>query len=203
MSRERRLPAVGRGLLVTTVAGALVAALLSSCGLPTMKEPAAIDQVAVPTRVAQGSQSGATTVGGTAELFFVSGDHMLRAVRREGVSGSPAQVVAQTLAELVAGPDDSEMSAGLGSAFPPGLTLKLVSLSDGKAVVDIVGTDPGPAAYQAHLATGQVVLSLTALHVVDSVLFLRNGRPLEAALPDGELTALPLTEQDFSVLVQH
>jgi spore germination protein GerM len=45
------------------------------------------------------------------------------------------------------------------------------------------------------------VLTLTALPGVVSVLLTRNGRPLEATLPDGELTALPMTKQDFAVLV--
>ena len=167
-----------------------------------MDEPVAIKQTALPTRTAQGPASGSVTTGAPAELFFVFGGKKLQAVRREHVSGTPEQLIDQTLQQLVAGPDDTELSAGLSTAIPPGLTLRLASLTNGKAVVDLMGTDPGPAADQAHLATGQVVLTLTALPTVDSVLLTRNGRQLEAALPDGELTALPLTERDFAVLVQ-
>jgi spore germination protein GerM len=195
--------AVRRVLTLGVLGGALVVTSLAGCGLPTMSEPAAIDQAAVPTPAARGSHSDSLLPGGTAELYFVSGERMVRAVRRAPVAGNAAQVIERTLAQLVSGPDETERSAGLSSAIPPGLTLTLVKLSGGLAVVDIVGTDPGPAADQAHLATAQVVLTLTALPLVDSVMLTRNGRPLEAALPDGELTALPLTERDFTVLVQH
>ncbi|MFI5099853.1 MAG: GerMN domain-containing protein [Actinomycetes bacterium] len=206
MSRLPRPAAALRALTAATVGavGVVVAALvLSGCGLPTMDAPAAITQAALPTRTAQSQAGGPVTPGAPAELFFVSRGQKLQAVRREHVSGTPEQLIDQTLQQLVAGPDDTELSAGLSTAIPPGLTLRLASLTDGSAVVDLMGTDPGPAADQAHLATGQVVLTLTALPMVDSVLLTRNGRRLEAALPDGELTALPLTERDFAVLVQH
>ncbi len=202
-SLHRRRRAVVRALVGCALGATLLAVGLSGCGLPTMDEPAAIDQAGVPDHAAAGSQTQSRpAAGGTADLFFVSGENMLRPVRRAPVSADTQQAIAQTLAQLVAGPDATERKAGLSSAIPPGLTLKLVSLVDGQAVVDLEGSDPGPAADQAHLATGQVVLTLTAMPLVDSVLLTRNGRPLEAALPDGELTALPLTEQDFSVLLQ-
>jgi len=182
---------------------ALLAVALASCGIPNMADPERITPPPTPRGVPVATPSNLSVVGGAAELFLVGADNKLAAVRRAPIAGDTQALVSQTLSQLTAGPDEEERARGLSSAIPPGLTVQLVRLIGTQAIVDIGGTDPGPAAEEARLATGQVVLTLTAIPQVDSVLLTRNGRPLEAVLPDGVLTELPLTRDDFMVLVAH
>lgn len=185
----------------TAVVVLLVGPVLVACGIPNMVDPVAISPVTTPSRVAQGSGSGVAITGGSSRLFFVVGDDRLHGVDRGPLTGTVRAQVTQVLSELTGGPDGEELAAGLSSAIPPGLTLRLVELDGSQAIVDVEGTDPGPGGNQAHLVAGQVVLSLTALPAIDSVLLTRNGQPHGSALPDGELTTKPLTRDDYTVLV--
>jgi spore germination protein GerM len=197
--RTGRLSAFG----ATALALALVAVVVASCGIPNMADPAPMTQPPTASRAPVTTPSNLSVVGGAAELFLVGADNMLVAVRRPPIAGDTHALVTQTLSQLTSGPDDEERARGLSSAIPPGLTVQLVRLIGTQAIVDIGGTDPGPAAEEARLATGQVVLTLTAIPQVDSVLLTRNGRPLEAVLPAGVLTELPLTRDDYMVLLAH
>jgi spore germination protein GerM len=179
----------------------LSAALLAGCGIPNMDEAAKVSPPSTPTH-APAPSPNPSAVGGPSVVYLVGSDGRLVLVHGQPIAGDTSALVTQTLSQLTAGPDQVDRDRGLSSAIPPGLTVKLVKLIGGQAVVDIGGTDPGPAADQARLATGQVVLTLTALPQVDSVLLTRNGRPTGAVLPDGELTQLPLTRADYMVLVQ-
>jgi len=194
-----------RRTAAATLAAAVLAAtgaLVTACGIPNMDTAEQITPPSTPTHSPVVSPTDLDVVGGAAVLYLVGDDGRLVLVRRGPIAGDTRALVGQTLQELTSGPDQDERDRGLSSAIPPGLTLTPVRLIGSQAVVDIGGTDPGPAADQARLVTGQVVLTLTALPQIDSVLLTRNGRPLEAVLPDGELTELPLTREDFTVLVQ-
>jgi hypothetical protein len=69
------------------------------------------------------------------------------------------------------------------------------------AEIEIEVADPGPAPGELPLAVGQVVLSATSVPGVDRVRLLRDGEPLDAPLPDGELTSRPLTASAFASLL--
>ena len=202
MSDARSRP--GRTTTGVLAAGvlALSGALVAGCGIPNMGAAERITPPPTPSRAPVTTPTDLNVVGGPAVLYLVGSDNKLVLVRRGPIAGGTRELVTQTLGELTAGPDQVERDRGMASAIPPGLTLTLVRLIGSNAVVDIGGTDPGPAADQAKLAIGQVVLTLTAIPQVDSVLLTRNGRPLEAVLPDGELTELPLTREDFTVLTR-
>ena len=132
---------------------------------------------------------------------LISSAPLTRGVVNRYVAGDTTAQVTQVLSQLTAGPDPDEQSRGLSSAIPPGLSVMLEGVDGSKAIVDIEGTDPGPATEEARLATAQVVLTLTSLPQVDSVLLKRNGQP-HAVLPDGELTEQPLTREDVVSLLQ-
>jgi Sporulation and spore germination len=194
---------LGVAAVLLVVLGLLAALMLDGCGIPTMNQPAALDSGLVPRQSVPvtGAGGAATPAGLRPSMFFVFGEDQLRAVHRDPAAAASSREVDALLAGLVAGPTDLERGAGLSTAIPPGLTLHLTSLRNGQAVVDLTGQDPGPALGQAHLAAAQIVLTLTALPDVESVILTRNGRPLEAALPDGSLTSLPLTHDDYASLL--
>jgi spore germination protein GerM len=188
----RRAALVGSALFV--------AALLTACGIPNMSAPVAITPVATATRTASPASPDLTGPGGS-ELFLVGSDGKLVPVRRAPTSGDAKAQVEQALSQLTAGPDGDEQARGLTSAIPPGLSVMLSRMVGPQAVVDIRGSDPGPATEEAKLATAQVVLTLTSIPAVDSVLLTRNGQP-QAVLPDGELTDRPMTRADVAALLQ-
>jgi spore germination protein GerM len=174
--------------------------VLVGCGIPNMSTPVAITAAATPTRATAPASPDLSGPGGS-ELFLVGSDGKLVPVRRAPTSGDTHSQVEQALSHLTAGPDGDEQARGLTSAIPPGLQVMLVRLIGSQAIVDIKGTDPGPATEEARLATAQVVLTLTSIPSVDSVLLTRNGHP-QAVLPDGELTQLPMTKDDVAALMQ-
>ena len=178
-----------------------VLALLAACSIPNMAEPVAITPAETPVRTAVPASPGASGLVDASEVFLVDGGGRLVPVHRAPASGDTTAQVTQVLSQLTAGPDPDEQSRGLSSAIPPGLSVMLEGVVGSRAVVDIEGTDPGPATEEARLATAQVVLTLTSLPQVDSVLLKRNGQP-HAVLPDGELTEQPLTREDVVSLVQ-
>jgi len=178
----------------------VTAVVLAACSIPNMSSPVAITPVATPTRTTAPATPDLSGAGGS-ELYLVGSDGKLVPVRRAPTSGGTKSQVEQALGQLTAGPDGDEQARGLTSAIPPGLSVMLVRLIGSQAIVDIKGTDPGPATEEARLATAQVVLTLTSIPTVDSVLLTRNGRP-QAVLPDGELTQLPMTKEDVAALVQ-
>ena len=188
---------------VAVLVGVLCAAgLLASCGVPTMREPVGLDAGLVPPPRSTDPEAQAPDGLPTApRLYFVEGDDGLQAVRGDSVAVMPSEQARAMLAQLMRGPTEAELAAGLSSAIPPGLSLRLAALAGGLATVDVEGTDPGPGGNASHLLPGQVVLSLTSLPFVDAVMLTRNGRPLEAALPDGALTELPLSRTDYSSLI--
>jgi hypothetical protein len=185
---------------VATQVLCVAALLLTACSIPNMSEPVAITPASTPTRAAAPSSQDLIGPGGS-ELFLVGADAKLVPVRRSPVTGDTKTLVTKALSQLTGGPDQSEQSRGLSSAIPPGLSVMLVRLIGTQAIVDVKGTDPGPATEEARLATAQVVLTLTSIPQVDSVLLTRNGRP-QAVLPDGELTQLPITRDDVASLLQ-
>ncbi len=191
-------------LLRARVALVLIAAIplgLAGCGIPSMDEPRPLATEVVPVLPTPGPIESPVPAGSEPALYFSTADELLRAVRRSVPTGTPSEQAGELLAGLMVGPSVTERAVGLSTSIPPGLTLQLTSLEGGHAVVDVAGEDPGPTAAQARLATGQVVLTLTALPGVSSVSLTRNGVPIEASLPDGSLTELPLTAEDYASLV--
>jgi spore germination protein GerM len=178
----------------------LAAVVLAACGIPNMAKPVAFSPP-TPSPAAASPSPRLTSTGAAAEIYLVGPAGKLVPVRRDNVVGDVSSQATEVLSQLTAGPDQQDLARGLSSAIPPGLTVMLVRLSGQLAVVDLKGTDPGPATDEARLATAQVVLTLTSIPPVSQVLLTRNGVP-QAVLPDGELTQLPMTRDDVSALLQ-
>ena len=191
---------LGRVGLLTTL---LIALLSAACGAPMTDQAQPLATQLIPASPsASPTETEPALATPTPALYFTVGADRVQAVRRQGETGAPQAEAAELLNALVAGPNEAELAAGLSSALIPGLTLNLTGLSDGHATVDVVGDAPGPAATQAQLAVAQIVLTITGITGIDTVTLTRNGHPIEAALPDGSLTALPLTHADYAALLR-
>ena len=110
-------------------------------------------------------------------------------------------LVAELLADLLAGPDDSERSAGLSSALQGGDVVSNIHVSDRRAVVELSTTIENAARNDEVLAYAQLVCTLTARADITGVTFTHNGQPIGVPRADGSLTQGPLTAADYTTLL--
>jgi spore germination protein GerM len=190
-------------------AGALLAVVLlagAGCGVPVQGEPTPVASGALPYGL--GSVAPTTTPAPTTEpsaesphVYFVGPQETLVA-RSRGVAGDTlARRLGALMASLQAGPSEEDVLLKLGTALGPGITLHVTGVVDGTATVDIAGTGDLPAGRGSRLASAQIVLTATSMPGVDSVVLTRNGDPVEALLPNGQLTDAPLTAGDYAILL--
>jgi hypothetical protein len=185
------------------MAAACLAVLgLAGCGVPSSSEPRVIASVphdllspgtAAPTRPSAPAGAGP-------RAYLVVGDDRLTPVEADPTGEDTASAVRGVLARLGSGPTDTERTAGLSTALGPEVTLALAQVSGGRAEVDVGGAQVA-SPERLPLAVGQVVLSVTSVPGVSSVVLRQDGEPIEAPLPGGARTALPLTAADYSGLV--
>jgi spore germination protein GerM len=188
----------------------LLAAVLlggGGCGVPVQADPTPVPADQLPYGLASAgpsTTSAAPTTQPSAEsphVYFVGPQETLVA-RQRAVSGDTlTRRLTALLASLQAGPSQAELALQLGSALGPGITLKVTGVVDGTATVDIAGTGDLPAGRGSRLASGEIVLTATSMDGVNSVVLTRNELPVEALLPNGELTDAPLTAGDYAILL--
>ena len=184
-----------------------VVALSASCGLPDSGPPHTIDPTNVPyhllgsaTAAPSTTQRGSRTT--TPRVYLMTGAERLVAVEAPLPSSDAKELLQQLLAQLARGPDESQRSAGLGTALGPGVTLTVNEVTGRTAVVRVDPGDQGPAANKLPLAVGQIVLTATSVRGIERVQLVRaDGQPIEVPLPDGALTAEPLQARDYMSLV--
>lgn len=193
-----------RGYGVESVALAVGAVLLASCGLPGDGDVERVSDDAVPYKLLEPAvpSPGGTDDSGDLEaapqVFWLLDDDRLIADTAETSCGEePAVVVARVLDELAAGPRDDARAAGLSTAIPPESALALVGIDDGTAEVAV---DPETAISADRLpaAVGQIVLSVTSAPGVVSVVFVSVTSPVSVPLPGGALADGPVTAQDYA-----
>jgi hypothetical protein len=190
------------------LAGALaLLGLVSCCGVPGDGHARTIQDDTVPYHLLQGDRStkGPPTSVSPPVLvpvvFWVGSDDRLVAAAAGGSCADPVdELVAHQLVELTAGPAEDARSVGRSTALPPAPGLRLVSVVDRTARVEM---DPSTSvsAERLPLAVGQVVLTLTSTPAIERVVFLVAGRAVRVPLPGGALTVRPVTASDYAVLL--
>ena len=189
---------------VLVVLTALTAMTLTACGVPATSPPTAITDV--PYNLVQTATpptpSPTTPARRGPFVYWVSAGDELIAIEAGATTGDAPDTVAAVLTRLAQGPSELERESGLSTALGPEVSLTVNRVEGGRADIDITIGPPGPSARRLPLAVGQIVLSLTSISGIDSVWLMSNGSPIEAPLPDGALTARPLTAQDFIALVE-
>lgn len=188
-------------LLVST---ALVVLTLAACGVPVTSPPTAITEV--PYNLMETAEPPtplpSTPVRRGPFIYWVNAADQLVAIEAGTTTSDAPDTVAAVLTRLAQGPSELERESGLSTALGPDVSLTVNRIEGGRADIDITIGPPGPSARRLPLAVGQIVLSLTSASGIDSVWLMSDGTPIEAPLPDGALTARPLTAQDFTALVE-
>lgn len=184
---------------------ALVTALvvLGGCGIPTGGAPDTIPRSEVPYGLAAAPSSTPPATSGPARqdrprIYLENRANILVPSGRDADGQTARERLTNLLAQLTTGPTTAERQSGLTTALPPSLSLAVTRLDGGTATVDLTGTERTPSGLQSRLAVAQIVLTATSLPEIAAVLLSRDGKPVEAPLPSGELTSVPLRAADYS-----
>jgi hypothetical protein len=141
----------------------------------------------------------AETNESTVVVYFL--DESLQAVPVERVAEGPG--VARTAVEaLVAGPNRSEVAAGLATALPPDSLVLGLTIDGGLATVDMsleFEAGGGSASILGRLA--QLVYTLTEFDNIDRVRLLIEGKAVEFFSGEGVIVTEPLTRADYTETV--
>lgn len=197
MSPWRRLRAAGAAAALVTLAG---------CGIPTGGAPTTIAPSDIPFGLAAPTSSAPAVPSLPARqdlprVYLVNPEEGLVPSSREVSGATVRERLAALLGQLAAGPADSERDAHLATALPAGVQLTVTGMDGDTVTVDLRGTDQSPSGQQSRRAVGQIVLTATSLPGVGRVRLTRDGTPVEAPLPSGELTSSPLTAADYRALL--
>lgn len=189
--------------LALAVGSALVVA---GCGIPSGGQPDVVPPSAIPTALASPSPPPSPSPTSpprqdAPQVHLLTPDGTVVASAREIGGASVRGRLGRLLDTLADGPTSDERDDGLATALPPGTLLTVVDLAEGTATIDVGGDADVPAGQASRRAVAQIVLTSTSLPEVTSVLLERDGEPLEAPLPSGELTSEPLTADDYAPLL--
>jgi spore germination protein GerM len=191
----------GRRLLVAAV----LALVTAGCGVPTGGEPTTIAPSDIPYGLTTPSAAPPATlaepVADPSRVFLVASDDSL-VPRARPVSGSTrTERLENLLGHLAAGPTAGERDEELSTALPPDVRLTVTDVAKGTATIDIGGAVDAPSGWATRRTVGQLVLTATSVPGIDAVRLTLAGDPVEAPLPDGELTTEPLTAEDYEVFL--
>lgn len=176
-------------------------ALLAGCGVPTDGPPETIARSDIPYGLTSSSPTSATATSSPARrdrpcVYLVGRDDVLVPSGREVSGTNVRERLSDLLGQLAAGPTEGERNEQFATALPPGTTLD-VSAIDGDVATVELGGKQAPSGQQSRRAVAQIVLTSTSLPQIGAVVLTRDGAPLEAPLPSGELTTAPLTAADY------
>ncbi|CAN5340920.1 hypothetical protein BH24ACT10_BH24ACT10_05500 [soil metagenome] len=174
----------------------LLALVLTSCGVPTDREPRALDATEAPFQVFSSTAPPAPSGDGRVALYFVRDDRVVlqtRAVER-------STDVDQLLDLLLEGPTPQQIEAGIRSALPTTLSVAEVEVGrKGVAVVTLGGESTQIST--SPLGFAQVVATLTAPGRAQSVRFRLDGQDLPVPRGDTSLTEEPVDRSDYADLL--
>lgn len=174
---------------------ALLAVLaLLGCGVPQDDAPRALERDAAPFRFFERDVAPPPQGELQVELWFVQGDRPVPLPRPLELPGSPQQVLEQ----LLLGPTQAELAAGVSSAIPGTVELVDLEVTDDIAVVTLEGLNE-----QVQVpAFAQIVATLDGRPSIEGVRFRTpDGGDLPVPRGEGGLVSGPLTRDDYAVLL--
>lgn len=178
------------------LAAGVMALAVGGCGVPLQDQAEPLPRGALPTAAPTPTHSQRVR---EATVYFVSG---------RALEGVPEPIAARTaegvMAALAAGPPVGQQS-GLRTLLLDPLTgaPMLILSTDTPELVTLERTEAyllAPPLDQV-LAIGQVVLSLADIGRAQVQVTDEQGTPVPLPLPDGRLAELPVTAEDYEVLV--
>ncbi|GAB3347492.1 GerMN domain-containing protein [Modestobacter lapidis] len=186
------------------LAAALLALpLLCSCGVPTGGPPEIIAPSDVPYGLASPGATGPAVPSpapevGEPRIYLVGEDDVLVPRGRQPPQGTLREQVAELLGDLADGPTPGERNDQISTTLPPEVQLTVTDVSGDTVTVDVAGSADSSTIRESRPAVAQIVLTATSLAGVAGVLLTRDGEPVEAPLPSGQLTSRPLTAADYA-----
>ena len=189
--------------------GALLLGLMTSasaCGVPTGGTPDAIAPSDIPYGLTSPTPSRTPETSppprsDLPRIYLVAADDVPVPRGRAVEPGTPEERLDRLVDELAAGPSSAELVEQLATALPPDVRLSVTAVEGDAATIDLSGSENAPSGLESRRAVGQVVLSATSLPGVRAILLTRDGVPVEAPLPSGELTSEPLTAELYAALL--
>jgi spore germination protein GerM len=168
---------------------------VAGCGVPSQSSPHVIRDAALPRDTA--TTRPTVPAGVDARVFLVRGDRPTPVTRRAAGSG-----LGDVLDALLAGPTDEEVAGGVRTTLPADAAIDVDGVTvDGVATLEIGSLLDGVTGQEQILAFAQLVLTATDAANVESVIFERAGRHIEAPTVDGTLVSRPLTSGDYAPLL--
>ncbi len=116
-------------------------------------------------------------------------------------AGTAEERLNRLVDELAAGASSAELGEQLATALPPDVRLSVTAVEGDTATIDISGSEDVPSGLESRRAVGQVVLTATSLPGIGRIRLTRDGVPVEAPLPSGELTLAPLKAEHYAALL--
>jgi hypothetical protein len=180
----------------------LATMIVAACGIPRDEEPIITPGGVVMPAVAPTEAPPAVGPAGPSvpkadiAVFLVQAEHLVRVVRR-----ASRPDLAEALDELLAGPMEAELAAGIRTAISPQTELRSARLDGDTAVVDLSAAFVEVGGQEQILAVAQVVLTATAVPGVDRVRFLLEGQAVEIPRADGTLSSESLGAADYERLL--
>ena len=171
--------------------------MLGGCGLPSDKQPRALDPSVGPYRALTLGRPDIPAGTQRVVVFFVRDQALVPVPRRIEATPDPAQV----LAVVAAGPTKQDQADGLSTALPPGAAPRVIGDAGGVVTVELPTVPETTGRSDAVLGFAQLVLTLTALPDVTGVRFQQDGNPLQVPGADGALTDRPLGRPDYRELI--
>jgi hypothetical protein len=158
-----------------------------STGGPTVSAPG-------PTASSTGPSPAPTEAGLTYDVWFACHKALFVSSR----SQAPTLAVARAaLTAMLSGPNTAEAAAGVKSTIPNGTRLLGLSISSGRATVDLSKAYGSGSASAHSLRPAQIVYTLTQFSTVRSVVIQQEGAPAVVTNGQGVVLHRPVTRKDY------
>lgn len=177
---------------------ALVAVLASGCSIGAEQSPNVIAPQNVPSGLTgSGSPTTTATVPSENVTIYLEGLQRLVTVNRE--VARPA-VPGAVLAALGKGSTGAEAAQNLRSPISAAVPLSVLSLDNARISIGVSPSFTNLTGGDQVAAAAQLVYTLTALPGIHEVSVEIGQRGVSMPLPDGRLSAGPLTRADYASL---
>jgi spore germination protein GerM len=135
----------------------------------------------------------------TYEVWFADSDGLLLMSKRQtNVEPEASRVARIVVDNLLAGPPEAEVAAGVITAIPSNTELLDLDIEDGIATVDLSSEyEQGSGSWAESLRLAQFVYTLTQFDTVRAVDFRLEGEPVKLFGGHGMLVDRPQARRDF------
>ena len=187
-----------------------LAVALSSCGIDAQQGAHVFESSEVPfglTNAIPSSTVGTAALGPNVattatpvsfDVYFIKSGILVAVARRAPADPTPGELIAR----LIAGPSPAEVAAGHRSALAAPDVVTHTSESSSLVTVDLARTFSEVPRSDRILALGQITLTLTARPGTTLVQYTIADVPIEVPKANGVVTRDPVSQADYSALLQ-